>query len=161
MKRLFCILLILSLFLCGCSKDDEVVFYYLPSDYLSEAHSSLLVPESRTVTGYTENLPFLISLYLSGPTDPELASPFPVGTKLYYTTTELPNITVYLQELPENMTDAEYSLACACLSMTVMKLAGAETVTVVCGNQSVTIDPSMLILYDEPTPSATIPGGTQ
>lgn len=161
MKRLFCILLILTLFLCGCSKEEETVFYYRPSDYLSESQNSLLVPEIRTVTGYTDNLPFLISLYLSGPTDPELISPFPVGTKLHYTTTEPPHITVHLQELPESMTDAEYSLACACLSMTVAELTGAETVTVVCGNRSVTIKPTMLILYDEPTPSATIPGGTQ
>ena len=161
MKQLFCILVILLLFLCGCQKEDTVVFYYCPTDPLETAQSSLLASEVRTVTGYTDNLFFLISLYLSGPLEPELVSPFPVGTKLHYTTTECPHITVKLQELPQTMSDSEFSLSCACLSMTVMELTGADSVTVVCGNRTVTMDASTLLFFDELTPNTTAPGGTQ
>ena len=162
MKRLVCILLILTLLLCGCRKDDKVKFYYCPADSLSGAQDSLFTSEVRTVTGYTDDLYFLISLYLSGPLDQDLVSPFPEGTELELIAADLPDITVQLKDLPQNMTDSEYSIACACLSMTVMELTDAESVTVVSGKRSVTMKASTLVLSDESTPTTvTVPGGTQ
>lgn len=160
MKRCICILLILFIFLCGCGKEDEVVFYYRQADDLSDTGNSLLSSEVRTVTGYTENLPFLVSLYLSGPMDQDLVLPFPEGTKVISITSDTPDITIQLHELPGTLSDSEYALASVCLGMTVLELTEAETVTVICGSRSVTVDPSLLVFSDEPTPSVT-PGGTQ
>lgn len=161
MKRFFCVLLFLIFLLSGCGKEDDVIFYYRPTDYLAGTPESVLSGERRNVKGYTDDLNFLISLYLSGPLDPDLMSPFPNGTKLLSTELEPSQLTIQLHDLPQNLSDSEFSLACACLSMTCMELTDVQSVTILCGSRNITMDVSLLTLYDIPNPTETIPGGTQ
>ena len=46
------------------------------------------------------------------------------------------------------MTDAAFSLACACLTKTCMELTQASSVTVISGTRMVTMGPDNLILTD-------------
>ena len=47
------------------------------------------------------------------------------------------------------MTDAEYTLASACLAMTCMELIDTEQVTVMCGERSVTINAENLLMIGD------------
>lgn len=159
MKRLLCLILLLILLLCGCGKGEQVIFYYRPVDYLTDHNGSVLSPETRTVTGYSDNPQFLISLYLAGPLDQELESPFPKGTKLQSLLINGDQLTVQLYDLPQYLSDAEFALACACLSMTCMEFTSTESITILCGDRSVTMDQSILTLSDIPVPTQTSTGG--
>ena len=53
------------------------------------------------------------------------------------------------------LSDAEFSLACACLSMTCMELVNAEKVTIVSGSRSLTLSRDNLLLNDTITPEET------
>lgn len=160
MKRTAVLLLLLSLLLCACASKEERVFYYCPADYLTDTPQVIPQGESRTVAGYEHNIPFLVSLYLTGPLDSDLVSPFPAGTRLLSAKLEEGHLTIQLQEMPRSISDGEFSLACACLSMTCLELTEAESVTVSCGNRSITMDASLLILQDTPPLPETTNGGT-
>lgn len=160
MKRCLCIAMLLLFLLCGCNKEDKVIFYYCPVDYLSTQNGSVLSPETRSITGYRDNLHFLISLYLTGPLDQDLKSPFPKGTKLQSLIQNDNQLTIQLYNLPQNLSDVEFSLACACLTMTCMEFSNVESVTILCGNRSVTMDETTLTLSDTPVPTQ-INGGSQ
>jgi len=159
MKRIICLVLLILL-LCGCSKEDMATFYYRPVDYLTDHNGPVLSAETRNITGYTENPHFLVSLYLTGPLDKDLQSPFPKGTRLQSLINKDRQLTVQLYDLPQNLSDAEFSLACACLTMTCMEFFDVDSVTIICGNRSVSMDQSILTLSDSPTTIQSSDGGT-
>lgn len=159
MKRFICLTMLLFLFLCGCADNDRVIFYYCPVDYLASRTGSAIAAESRNATGYTENPQFLISLYLTGPLDQELTSAFPAGTKLQSLIINDRQLTVQLHDLPQTISDVEFSLACACMTMTCMGFSDVDSVTILCVNRSVTMDQSILTLSDIPISAQSADGG--
>ena len=92
MKRLLCILLILALSLPGCAfkknrMQEPVTFYYLHKHETEDHYdtffaSGAIGSELREAANHRDNLPYLLALYLLGPTSAELDLPFPTGTKL-------------------------------------------------------------------------------
>ena len=97
MKNILCLILIAALLLClcGCEKgpgENEAIFYYPRIQFEFGSDQGVMVPEYHDVSGHTGDLRYLISLYLRGPTNPELTLPFPGGTilvELEKTETEL------------------------------------------------------------------------
>lgn len=160
MKRIFLLFLVLLMVTTGCGVKEQAQFYYCQLEYSYESHESMIVSEKRDIQGYTDDLPFLISLYLMGPLDKEYACPFPKGTKLMNSTLENQILTLRLTDTP-NLSDAQYSLACACMALTCLDLCDATTVTIKSGNRSITIDPAMLTLNDNEIPTQDTNGGTQ
>lgn len=148
MKRILCLLCLIALLLCGCGKDEKTTFYYKPVDLLSELNSPVISPETRNITGYSDNPQFLISLYLTGPLDKSMQSPFPEGTKLKSLQINNQQMIVELYDLPQNISDSDFSLACACLTMTCMEFSDLESVMILCGNRSVTMNRNILTLSD-------------
>ena len=164
MKKLICLALLpvlLLCLLCGCGKENTLRFYYCSQDYLESNTGSVLAPEKRDVTGYRDDPQFLVSLYLAGPLDRELLLPFPAGTSLQSMLISGNQITIQLYPLPQPISDSEFSLACACLTMTCLEFTDAQSVTVLCGNRSVTLDQSMITITDTPQPTNTTNGGAQ
>jgi len=53
------------------------------------------------------------------------------------------------------MTDAQFILACSCLTMTCLELTDAEHVTINSGDRSVTMSKSTLLLHDLTTGAKT------
>ena len=85
MKRFFCLLLCLCLFLPGCSGElmkNPVTFYYPRQEYRYGAEDGVISSEQREASGHTNDLRYLLSLYLIGPSSDELVSPLPWGTRL-------------------------------------------------------------------------------
>ena len=85
MKRFFCLLLCLCLFLPGCSGElmkNPVTFYYPRREYQYGAEDGVISSEQREASGHANDLRYLLSLYLIGPSSDELVSPLPWGTRL-------------------------------------------------------------------------------
>ena len=159
MKKILCaalaaVLLISLLPGCGQKMKEPVTFYYQVTDYQGTM-ACPIAGEEREVAGYRDNLKYLLSFYLMGPISKDLISPLPRGTMLYNITQEGTDLTIELSNISALLTDSEFSLACACLSMTCMELANVENVTIVSGSRSLTIRQDNLLLNDTVTPEET------
>ena len=141
------------LLLCGCGRKgkplfDPVYFYYPRTEYDYGSADSAITWEAMDGTGHMDDFEFLLSEYFAGPIDEGLVNPFPVGTTLLSARLEeddfLLEISPEALELPEH----QFTLGCSCLSMTCFELTQAETVTVSCGEKSLTIRRNGMLLAD-------------
>jgi len=152
MKRIFSMILVLCLFLSGCGFLGErirepVTFHYLCRTYPEEL-CCVLVSEEREASGHVGDLSYLLALYQIGPTSEELRSPLPSGTRIH---SEIQNdqILLTLSDDALTLSDLDYSLACACLTLTCLDITDADSVTVSCGDRVRTMTQESLTLYDE------------
>jgi len=153
MKHAILWFLVISVLLSGCSiegsdSDDTLTFYYLENTYTYGADGAVMDSELRDASGHRRDLSYLMALYLMGPTEEDHTMPLPPGTRIYGTVLEDGNITLQLSEAAINMSDAELSLASACLSLTCFGFSDAESVCVQAGERSVTMTRDSMTLYD-------------
>ena len=71
-------------------------------------------------------------------------------------TDEGTELTIEISNTSALLTDSEFSLACACLSMTCMELTNAENVTITSGSRSLTLSRDNLLLNDTVSPEETV-----
>ena len=141
MKRLFslllCLMLLLSFF--GCDNDkmelqDQVVFYYLRADIQSDTTfgdaDSVIVPEIQESISRNNNIAYFLKLYLTGPSDSRLRSPFPADMKLISVRFENNVFIVTFTETLAGLTDMELTKACACIAMTCFGLTDSQTISI-------------------------------
>lgn len=148
MKRLTAIILIcLLLSGCGNGLKEPVTFYYLNANY-EETMSSVIGSEQREASGHAEDLAYLMALYLMGPASEDLQSPLPQGVHMFSIEHRNSAITLRLSSPSTPMTDAQYTLAFSCLSMTCLEITGAESITISCGDRTMTLSASDLLLQD-------------
>lgn len=152
MKRFLCLTLIFCILLSGCQLlgdriKEPVMFYYVRSQYQDDL-SAAIASEAREASGHLDDLSYLMALYLMGPVSEDLESPIPPGTRIYVETENKYNVILNLSDTEKTMTDTEFSIACACLSLTCLELTGTEKVTVTSGDRSVTMTPETLELFD-------------
>ena len=79
----------------------------------------------------------------------------PIDIRIYTVEQEGTALTIEIANTSALLSDAEFSLACACLSMTCMELVNAEKVTIVSGSRSLTLSRDNLLLNDTITPEET------
>lgn len=161
MKRSLCILLVACLLLAGCRFSaqglrEPVTFYYLRETYRYGTPDGVIVGESRESSGHGGDLNYLLSMYLMGPEGEGLTAALPPSTQILAMTQEGGTITLTLSDLGKQLTEAQYSLACGCLAMTVMGLCQADTVIMESGDRSVTMTRDNITIYDD---SAAVAGG--
>lgn len=156
MKRLIaCILIILLLCLCGCgSTKDDVLFYYRQVDFQYGEQNGVILSESRNVSGHKGDLHFLLALYLVGPLDEALISPFPQETKLISAYKEGETVYVEISDV-SSLSESEFSLGCACIALTCMDIENAQSISITSGSRSITLDQNSLLLYDDIAAAAT------
>ena len=158
MKRSLCVLLcvLFLIGLCGCStplsgSGEPVSFYYRRADFQYHGTDNVIVPEQREISGHGGDLHYMISLYLVGPLDDSLVSPFPKGTRLLDTQQNGLALLLTLPASAASLSDSAFSLACTCLGLTCMSFTNAETVTVSSGERVMTITTDNLLLSDDST----------
>lgn len=103
--------------------NTEVNFYYLRNSTEYNAEDGLLNAESRSVSEYSsdEDWMNIINLYLKGPIDNNYISPFPAGTTLQRYSINNNAITVFLSNQISQLEGYDLTLACACLTKTIME----------------------------------------
>lgn len=158
MKRTLILLLVCMLSLSGCGGKEMVTFYYCQADYVYNNTESIIAGESRDISSHSNDLNFLISLYLMGPAEKGFVSAFPADVKLLSLKNQENALYIELSQI-SNFSEAEYVLACACMAMTCMELTDVNSVTITSDGRSVTIDESNLTLYDTGIPTETSVGG--
>ncbi len=157
MRRFFCLALGLCLLLAGCRVDtgtETAVFYYVQTDYQT-AMSTPIGGEYKEISGHSGDLSYLLHLYLMGPSQSTLASPLPRGCQLLSVEQNTYGLQIRLSDVGDTMTDAAFSLACACLTLTFQELAQVQTVTVTSGSRKVTMDRESVTLFDSGATAAT------
>lgn len=160
MKRLLCLTLIVTFLLAGCSVTgerikDPVTFYYPKKNFSYGTTGSVIGSEEREASGHQEDMSYLLALYLLGPSDEGLVPTMP-GSCWVLSMDQAPNsLTIEFTDTTLSLTDAEYSLACACLSMTCIGITNVERVTIKSGSRSVTMTKDNLTLFDSTTTATT------
>ena len=89
-----------------------------------------------------------------GPLKQELVSAFPKSTRLLSGSINDSRMLIELSDTSESLTDAEFSLGCACLALTCIKASGAEEIVITSGSRTLAIREDTLLLYEEPFPTA-------
>ena len=145
-----------SYFSSGCAdaalpSPEPVSFYYRREDFQYHGTDNVIVPEQREISGHGGDLHYMISLYLVGPLDDSLVSPFPKGTRLLETQQNGMELLLTLSDSAAALSDSAFSLACTCLALTCMSFTNAETVTVSSEERVMTITTDNLLLSDDST----------
>ena len=161
MKKILCLILAICtlLLLCGCTSKDEPMlepanFYYRNSQISYETSSGLISPQVTEIAHHNGNLINILDAYLKGPTNSEHYHTFPSGTQLVSLDIKDSNAKIQLSNDFARLSGIHLSISCACLSMTVMELTGATSVTIstvsttLDGNQSITMDMQSILLFD-------------
>ena len=141
MKRMIAIVLLfaLSLTAAGCKKDtpefvNPVQVYYRRFDDIYGTEPGVIC--AITIEG-TDRLSDPISLlndYLSD-SDPIGAIPFPKDTKLQKLTISGDTAVAELSASFARLEGMDLTIACACITMTIMELTGVESVAIRCADR--------------------------
>lgn len=146
MKRTVCLIALFAVLLSGCSGMKEpVTFYYVSEDY-REDMSQVITKEQREAAGHLSDLAYLLAMYSLGPGTEGMVSPLPKGTQIIPTEHTEAGIVLSLSTNAQNLSDADFTLAAACLGLTCMELTDAPSVTLTCGERSITVTPENLLL---------------
>ena len=167
MKRLFCVILLclLTFSFTACHQDQQKVqvpvnFYYPRQEAAFGSADSLIAPQVSEGMGYSEDSLGLLSIYLQGPTDPHFRSPFPTGVKILSMDQVNGLVRVTMSAEFATLTGMDLTLACACLTMTVLDLTDGNSVRIsVPGNtlngaEFIRMDRNCLNLLDTVQPNS-------
>lgn len=174
MKRFFAAaaITLVCCLLLGCSSfgtgiKEPVTFYY-PRSLATYGHEdSIIASELRESSGHTNDPDYLISLYLHGPMDDNLVSPFPQGTSLISLQQEDHILYLTLSDSFANQSSLDISIACACLSKTCFELCNVEQVEIRTASiplgqtQTVVITKDNIQLHDNSAENVTAPNHTK
>ncbi len=150
MKRIVCLGLLLCLLMPGCADPfkEPVTFYYLRKEFQFGVEDGVIASEAREASGHTDDLSYLIALYLMGPANEQLTSPLPNGTRILTSRVDQ-IIYLDLSDHAQDLADSDFTLACACLSLTCFGITNAQEVIITCGSRSITMDRDSLSLFDD------------
>lgn len=164
MKRSLCLILALLLVLpiLGCSRKEAKIevplnFYYLRSEPTYGAADSLIAAQVTEGRSYDGDTLAILNSYLRGPSEDGFASTFPASTKVLEMTVEGGTVYLSMNSALARFSGMDLTAACACLTLTVLDLTGADAVTITAsgetldGESSVTMTRNNVILYENPS----------
>ena len=132
MKHLICLILtFLLLFFSGCQREEDpsVQFFYRRAQYVYGSEDGVIASETRDIS--TRDYGYLLRLYLKGPQNELLVSPFPANTRLISTHMDDGVLTVGLSEEFAALKNMDLSIAAACFASTCFDLTDAQTVRII------------------------------
>ncbi len=157
MKKCLCLVFTAVMLVClfGCKNRTEntVSFYFLRQEYTAGAQDSVIAPETRDISGHQEDLNFLLQLYLGGPLEDTLRSPFPTGTRLVSAKLNGDVLTLILSPEFSQLENIQLTLSGACIASTCFNLTNAASVEIFSGESGdmplITMTRDSLTLLDD------------
>lgn len=161
MKRLISMFLIVALCFCfpACSQEaakiqTPVNFYFRRAELTFGGDTGVICAQQAESEGHEDDLSWLLRSYFETVPDEGLTSPFPIGTTLISITIDERNADVILSDILGLKQGMDLTIACACITMTVLDLTDVETVTIrthgakLGGAEQIVMDRSCLLLID-------------
>lgn len=112
----------------GMIEPAEFFYQRKISDIKEHPTDGVIASELREASGHRNDWNYLLSLYLRGPLDRSLVSPFPASCKLIGISREEKTLHIILDENFAELKDIDLTIACACLAKTCISLANVEAV---------------------------------
>ena len=128
---------------------EGIVFYYEREKYGYGQENGVIGAEYRDISLHDRDLSYLLALYLEGPLDEGLRDPFPQSAEILSLERHGKVIHLELSDLKNDMNDAQFSLACACLTKTCLELTDVHTLLISSGDRLVRMRADNLNFYDE------------
>ena len=140
MRRFACLVLaaLFAVLLLGCHYSEsgdilEPVEFFYPRKTSAFAYGSadgIIDSEIREASGHIDDLNYLITMYLYGPQEPTMRSPFPSGCKLVNIRTEADTLYLHLCESFTSLENVELTIACTALARTCMSITDYQYVCI-------------------------------
>lgn len=161
MKRMISFFLILAALssLAACKEQTQihqgVSFYYRNSAVTSG--SNVIIPEAREAEGIRDDTSQLLREYLKGPKSEGFVHVIPEETVLYSFSMTDTEAEIVLSDEFAKLSGLDLTIACACITKTVIGLCAVQTVKIRCLNTDlecgrfVIMDEASLMLFESPT----------
>lgn len=137
MRKKITVMLLVSLILlsvAGCynrdASESSAAFYYTRAEFDHGSADSMITSEIRDINGRHDDLVYVLNLYLRGPSDDALKSPFPSDTRLISMVLNERSLDITLSNNILSLSSADLAVACTCMAKTCIELAQAESVTI-------------------------------
>ena len=160
-KRIICLALLFSLCLSlpACHQQEEKIqvpvnFYYPRTDTNFGTADSLISPITAEGRNFTDDPIGLLNFYLQGQTGDNRRSPFPADTQILSMEQINGIVRITLSSHFATLTGLELTIACACLTLTVLDLTGGNSLrisvpgTTLNGAEYIRMDRNCLNLLD-------------
>lgn len=153
----FALAVLLLFTFLGCNKEQDdievpVKFYYRNAAISYNSDQAVICSETQESNGY--DLTGIINKYLQGPNTDECVSPFPAGVSVLSIEQIDSNLLIQLSAPFAELSGIHLTLACACLSKTIMELTQCTTVEIsvpdatLNGSSSIIMNEQHLLLVD-------------
>lgn len=137
MKRIVCLMVTFCLLLlCGCQNNSNdsytkpAYFYFPRSDISIDDQTEVIVQEVRDGSEL-KSIEELLQVYLEGPKDNDLYSPFPTEGTILDCKVTGDRIYLSLSKHYNHMTGLQLTLATSCLTLTLLDcISGSTTVEI-------------------------------
>lgn len=169
MKRILVIMLVLVLCIsvAGCAKDEVTIenpvsFYYRRSELSYEGNSGVIMQEVRESGGSEQSVITLLAMYFQGPVSTGMDRTFPYGTQPISLQLQDNRAHILLSSHIANLKGIDLSIACACITMTLIELTGVSSVEIKAEHallndaESIIMDKETLLLLDDAVLDAAI-----
>lgn len=154
MKQLLCLTLALLMFTgffgCHYSESGDILepveFFYPrnPDHYVYGTNDGVFAAEIREASGHAGDLNYLLTMYLYGPQDTTLRSPFPAGCKPEIIRQEDDILYLVISSQFAELDSLSLTVACASLTKTCLSMTDVRQVSI----NSTSADKSIHITMD-------------
>lgn len=161
MKKIICVFLLLACLvsLAGCAEEPEipenaVTVYYRRNTVAYGSADGVIATGYLDAAGHENDYFYLINQYLNTQPAPEFASTFPLGLTLVSFRLEALTAKVVVSNRMAAFSGLDLTIACTCLTETVMSLTGCQEViisaesTTLGGKNFITLSKDSYLLID-------------
>lgn len=161
MKKIFCIILVITIMTCtACQIESEkplstITVYYKASELTFGSAEGVITPYALDATGHKDDIEYLLNAYFSKIPSGNCADTFPAGTRVVSISLDALTAKVVLCDEFAKIGDLDLTIACACLTQTVISLTGCQEVIISAetaqldGNNFITLSRDSYLLLDE------------
>lgn len=162
MKKILFLFLALSIFLTctACHQEPEetqstVTVFYRASDIQYGTEEGVIAPCQLNAAGHESDTVYLLDVYFSKILSEEYITTFPRSTRVVSLNLDGLTAKIVLSNEFSSLTGLNLSIACACLTQTIISLTGCQEVIISAesakldGNNFITLTRDSYLLLDE------------